>query len=446
MSPMNRRRFLKTTALGAAAAPSRLPSLMSQSPDERVRIGILGSGARAQGLMKELVELPGVAITSVCDAYEGRQLRAKSIAGGECRIDKDYRAILDRPDIDAVVIGSPDHWHLRMSLDAIDAGKDVYIEKPMTYQIDEGLQILDALRAQRSSSRPNIYQVGSQGISSKTQQKARELIQSGELGQVTLIRASYNRNTASGAWIYPIPPDASAETVNWKQFLGPAPGHTFDLDRFFRWRCYWDYSGGIATDLFVHLVTTINYVMDANMPQTVMAAGELYRWTKSRDVPDTINGIMSYPEGFTVNLSSTFNNQASSESGFEILGTKASIAFRGGRLTFTPENVYEDNRWVVESWERQLEKAYYDDPNIQAEETPQTWSPQMRAHSEVFEEWGHNATRTHLAQFVDSVRTRRPPVEDASMGHRAAACAHLINESVKRKAIVHWDFDKQRMA
>jgi predicted dehydrogenase len=185
--------------------------------------------------------------------------------------------------------------------------------------------------------------------------------------------------------------------------------------------------------------------MDAKMPESVNASGQLYRWKDSREVEDTVNGIMVYPEGFTVNLSSTFNNQSSSESGFEILGTEGSIAFRGGTLTYTPENVYEDNRWVVTSWTEELANQYYDDPKVQALETPATWEPQMKAHSETYEEWGKNATLIHLARFFESVRTRKPPVEDALMGHRAAACAHLVNESIKRGKTVHWDFAKEKM-
>ena len=148
--------------------------------------------------------------------------------------------------------------------------------------------------------------MGSQGISSRIQQKAKELIQSGRVGQVTLLRASYNRNTAGGAWIYPIPPDASPQTVNWEMFLGMAPSRPYDPARFFRWRCYWDYSGGIATDLFVHLATTIHFLMNAKAPQSTVALGTLYRWKDSREVPDTLNAVLEYPEGFTVNLSSTF--------------------------------------------------------------------------------------------------------------------------------------------
>ena len=438
---MNRREFIKTGTLAAAAAAMVPEAFGSQAAGHTVRVGVLGSGARAQGLMKTALELPGVDFVAVSDAYQGRAEHARALTGDKARIVSDYREILDASDVDAVLIGSPDHWHRQMSLDALAAGKDVYIEKPMTYAVDEGLEILDAV-----GKSDRIYQVGSQGMSSATQKKAKDLVSSGALGQVTMIRASYNRNTASGAWLYPIPKDASPETVDWQKFLGPAPKHPFSLERFFRWRCYWDYSGGIATDLFVHLVTTIHYIMDAKMPETVMASGQLYRWKDSRDVPDTVNAIMVYPEGFTVNLSSTFNNQSSSESGFEILGTKGAIAFRGGSLVFTPENVYEDNRWVVESWKEDLARAYYDDPEVQAKETPDTWDPQMRAMSERYQEWGRNATYVHLAHFFDSVRSRKPPVEDALMGHRAASCAHLINESLKREEPVKWDFDKETMS
>ncbi|HXV61865.1 MAG TPA: Gfo/Idh/MocA family oxidoreductase [Vicinamibacteria bacterium] len=437
---MRRREFLKTSAL-AAAATSLVPSAFArQAAPDRIRVGVLGSGARAQELMRSALEIPGVELAAVCDAYQGRAERAKEIAGSASRIHADYREILDRSDIQAVFIGSPDHWHRQMSLDALAAGKDVYIEKPMTYDVDEGLEVIAAAKMS-----DRIFQVGSQGMSSATQIKAKELIQSGALGQVTLIRASYNRNTAGGAWIYPIPPDASERTVDWERFLGPAPKHPFSLERFFRWRCYWDYSGGIATDLFVHLVTTIHFVMSAKMPETIMASGQLYRWKESRDVPDTVNAILVYPEGFTVNLSSTFNNQSSRESGFEILGTEGAIAFRGGSLVYTPENLYEDNRWVVESWKQELAEAFYEDPDVQARETPETWTPEMKSSQQTWDEWGRNATVVHLAHFIDSVRSRKPSVQDALTGHRAASVAHLINASLKREEPVSWDFAAEKM-
>ena len=224
---MNRREFMKTGTLAAAVA-TMVPEAFAQSAaSDRVRVGVLGSGARAQGLMKTSLDFPGVDYVAVCDAYKGRAERAKALTEGKATIYSDYRQVLDADDVDAVLIGSPDHWHRQMSLDALAAGKDVYIEKPMTYRVDEGLEIIEAV-----GKSDRIYQVGSQGISSATQQKARALVASGALGQVTMIRASYNRNTAGGAWIYPIPPDASADTVNWEKFLGPAPKKPFSLERF----------------------------------------------------------------------------------------------------------------------------------------------------------------------------------------------------------------------
>ena len=354
-----RRTFLAGARLTAAARPAA---------NDRITVGMIGCGARAHELMQSIMQHPQVEIVGVVDAYKGRVERALERTGGKAKVYKTHQDLLANSAIDAVVIATPDHWHKQIIIDAIRAGKDVYSEKPLTYRSSEGLEIIAAAR-----SKERIVQVGSQGVSSETQRKAKQLIRSGKLGKVTMIRAAYNRNTASGAWIYPIPPDASPKTVNWEMFLGPAPKRPFSLERFFRWRCYEDYSGGIATDLFVHLCTTIHFLMDAKMPARVMAMGELYRWTESRDVPDTINAILEYPEGLVVNLSSSFNNE--SDGGFQVLGTQGSITIGGSGMTFYPENPIEDNRWIVESWPRALEDAYYKDPKVIATEveprTPQ---------------------------------------------------------------------------
>jgi predicted dehydrogenase len=443
---MNRREFMtRSLMVGAGASLARRgfasqssPSASQPTSSDRIHVALIGSGARGQELLQAAMQVPGVDIVSVCDAYTGRAERARARTNGRATIVNDYRQILDSKDIDAVIIATPDHWHKSMAIDAVKGGKDVYIEKPLTYTVEDGQQIVDAVgRTKR------ILQVGSQGISSATVAKAREMIQAGRLGQITMIRATYNRNTAEGAWIYPIPPDASERTVNWEEFLGPAPKRPFSLERFFRWRCYWDYSGGIATDLFVHLVTTIHHVMDARMPRNIMASGELYRWKDTREVPDTVNAILVYPEGFTVNLSSTFNNQTTSESGFEILGTEASIAFRGDTLNFAPEHAYDNNRWVVASWPEELERSYYADPKVQARETPSTWKPQMKENREVWNEWGQEATLIHMTRFFDAVRSRTPSAEDATVGHRAAAVAHLINRSIREKKPLEWDFQRE---
>ena len=440
---MNRRDFLKHTALtGAAAAVSarRSHAQTQPPPSDRITLGLIGTGARVQQLIGAAQQIPGVEIVALCDAYTGRAERARARTGGRAEILQDFRAVLSRADVDAVLIGTPDHLHTPIALAALEAGKDAYIEKPMTYEVDEGLRIIEAV--ERTG---RIVQVGSQGMSSSLNGKARDLVQAGQLGKVTMIRASYNRNTAGGAWIYPIPPDASPQTVSWDQFIGPAPKRPFSLERFFRWRCYWDYSGGIAGDLFVHLLTTIHYVMNAKMPSTVVATGELYRWKESREVPDTVNAVLVYPEGFTVNLSSTFNNQSASESGFEILGTEGSLAFRGGRLSFTRENAHEDNGWIVDSWPEALQEAYYADPKVQAQETPRTWPQEMKSEGERWTEWGRDTDVVHMSNFIEAVRSRKQPAQSAEVGHHAASGAHMVNLALKRRAPVEWDFAQDRV-
>lgn len=381
---------------------------------------------------------PGAEIVACADAYQGRVTRTRENWGSGVKGHGDYREILARADVDAVIIASPDHWHHRMCLDAIAAGKDIYCEKPLTFRASEGKEI-----AQAAAKAGRILQVGSQGVSGALQQKAREIIQSGKIGKVTMVRAAYNRNTASGAWIYPIPPDASRQTVNWEQFLGAAPKRDFSLERFFRWRCYEDYSGGIATDLFVHLCTTIHYLMNAKAPAKGVALGQLYRWKASRDVPDTINGLLEYPEGFAVNLSSSFNNQSSAESQFQFLGTEGTLALDFTRLTVFPATGVEDNKWIVDSWPRALEDAYYRDPKVRAAEVPQSRAPRVVPDGEEYRAEGPDATVTHFANWLSGIRTRQGFWEDAWVGHRAAACAHLLNKSAKEERVVRYDLGKE---
>jgi len=426
---MTRRSFIHTGAAFTAASQSS-----KGSPNGKITVGMIGTGARSQELMQVILKLPQEAeIVGVVDAYKGREERAIERTGGRAKAYANYHDLLAQKSIDAVVIATPDHWHRRIILDALAAGKDVYSEKPMTFRSSEGIEIIQTARA---SGR--IVQVGSQGVSSDSDRKAKDLILSGKLGKVTMIRASYNRNTASGAWIYPIPPDASPKTVDWEMFLGPAPKRPFSLERFFRWRCYEDYSGGIATDLFVHLCTTIHYLMDAKMPSAVMAMGQLYRWKESRDVPDTINALLQYPEGFAVNLGSTFNNQFSSEAGFQVLGTEGALTITGAGVSFYPENVQEDNRWIVDSWAHGLEDAYYKDPKVIATEVER----RPAAPVQTFKDEGPEPTLAHFGHFFESIRTRKPYWEDAVAGHHAACCAHLINMSAKQKRLVEWDFGK----
>ena len=437
---------MQSSLVGAAAAPAIVHVLGGEAAasqavlaNDRIQVGIIGVGARVQsGVLQAAVAVPGVEVIGVCDAYKGRVTRAQERLGGQAKDYGDWRALLADKSIDAVIIATPDHWHREQTVAALAAGKDVYLEKPMTLTIDEGPEMYAA--AEKSG---RILQVGSNGMSSKLQQTARELIQSGKLGAIHLIRANYDRNSESGAWLYPIPPDADAKSVNWDMFLGPAQKRPFSLERFFRWRCYWDYSGGISTDLFVHLMTTVHYVMGAVAPESVVATGANYRHQKTHEVPDTLNASAVYgKENFMVSLGGTFNNTGGGESGFAIMGNEGSLVFRGGRMSFTPEHRREGNGWIVESWPSNLEKAYWADPAVQKLETPDTWPSQMESQGESWTEVGPDSTVLHVARFFDSVRTRKPSVQDGRAGHHAAAVAHMVNESIKRKAPVYWDFER----
>jgi predicted dehydrogenase len=446
-SKLSRREFLARSAKGGAAvaAAARAPMAFIAPPDSanaRLQLGIIGVGARVQsGLLESAMSVPGVEVVGVCDAYKGRVQRAISRTNGRAKDYGDWKALLADKSIDAVIVATPDHWHRTQVVEALRAGKHVYVEKPMTLVVEDGPPMIAAAK---ESGR--VLQVGSQGISSKTEETARDIIRSGRLGKVTMIRATYNRNTRSGAWLYPIPPDANEQTVDWAAFLGPAPKRPFSLERFFRWRCYWDYSGGIATDLFVHLLTSIHFVMDAKMPARVTAMGQNYLHKETHEVPDTINAVLEYPEGFVVNLSSTFNNEASAESGFEVLGNEASLVFRDNQMVLKPENAVEGNGWVVSSWPEELEKAYYDDPKVKAVERPDTWSPRVRKQSEAYGEIGQDSTFVHMSRFFEAVRNNKPVVEDGPTGHHAAAAAHMVNLSLRQRKPLDWNFATDLLA
>lgn len=435
---ISRRHFLEMNA--AAAAVATQAQAQRTAANDRVQFAFIGCGARAHELMAALMTHPQAEITGLVDAYKGRTERAKDRVGAQARIMRDYREAIADKSIDALVVATPDHWHKQIVVEALKAGKDVYCEKPLTYKSSEGLEIIETAR-----QTGRIVQVGSQGMSSEAQRRAHEMIKSGKLGKVTMVRAAYNRNTASGAWIYPVPPDANPQTVDWDMFLGSAPKRPLDMARFFRWRCYEDYSGGIATDLFVHLCTTIHFLMDAKMPSKVMAMGQLYRWKESRDVPDTLNAVLEYPEQFAVNLSSTFNNQSTAEGSFEFLGTEGTLAVGWNTLTFRPESANEDNRWIVESWPKRLEEAYWKDPKVIREELVGQHKQHLTEGETVYREQGRDSTVAHFGHFLESVKTRKSYWEDAVAGHHAAACAHMVNKSVKSGRAVEWDFSRGDM-
>ena len=371
-------------------------------------------------------------MVALCDAYTGRLDRARARTGGTATVFQDYRALLASPSVDAVFIATPDHWHKTMAVDALAAGKDVYLEKPMSFVIADGPAIVDAVK--RSG---RILQVGSQGVSRRRCARRASSIKAGALGQVTMVRAAYNRNGDSGAWLYPIPPDASPATVNWDQFLGPAPKRPFDLNRFFRWRCYWDYSGGIATDLFVHLVTEYHQrwtsrrrARDGGRRQLPIQ-GDARSAGHGQRAVDVPRGSHGEPD---VHVQQRRGHR---------LGT------RGPRHEGQPAPARRRTDLHAGVWPRRQplgggvvggsrRAGVLRQSEGAGRRVPVAEARPPQARTETWRAEGRDDDHTHIANFVSSVKTRTQPVEDAVFGHRAAACAHMVNQSIREKRIVEW--------
>ena len=404
--------------------------LKAAGPNDQIGLAYIGSGIRGAQLIDEFQKVQGLRHVAVCDLYDGCLARAKEQIGEGLVTTKDYRAVLDRKDIDAVVIATPDHWHKRMVLDALAAGKHVYIEKPMTWGLEEGEEIIAA-----EKKTGLVLQVGSQGKTSALTAKAKELIGSGALGKVHMVRMANHRNNAEGAWVYPVPPDASTRTIDWERFLGPRPKRDFDAKVFFRWRCWWEFSGGVATDLFVHLLTWLHEVMNVQAPVSVVSQGGLYRWKDGRDVPDVMNSIFEYPEGFIADLYVNLANSAPS-AGYMILGTQGTLLDQRGKLTLIPEPVdHGVQAYGTYSWPKATRTAYFESHGWTPEGRPKMPLPPAKPAEEIKVERGPS----HAEHFILSIRNRQPSRENAVEGHHAAAAAHLANLAYRQGRRMSWE-------
>ena len=294
---MKRRHFLKNVG-GTAAALSFSQKIFSQetrllqptatvSSNDKIRLGLIGAGIIGHYDTDTALRVPGTELVAVCDLYDGRLEFAREKWGASLMITRDYREILARPDIDAVLVCTPDHWHARIGIDAMLAGKHVYCEKPMVQRIKDGYKIIET---QQKTGK--VFQVGSQRASSVAMQEVKKQWASGVIGQLVTVEATYDRTDTRGAWNYSIPLDASPETVDWDRFLGYAPKRPFDKTRFFRWRNYQDYGTGVAGDLFVHLISAVHHALDSNGPERIFSSGSLSYCEDGRDVPDVLTGIM----------------------------------------------------------------------------------------------------------------------------------------------------------
>jgi predicted dehydrogenase len=442
MHTLTRRDFMRIGAasLGSRAAikVTRLEPLALWSasreiaPSDRVRFASIGTGTRGCELLTASLEVPGVECVAACDLYDSRHEAAREAVKKQVPASRYYREILDRKDVDAVIVAVPDHQHKRIVVDACAAGKDVYCEKPMSHNVEDGFAIVEAVqRANR------ILQVGSQRVSSIVYEKARQLYISGALGDVFFVEGASDRNSPSGAWVYPIPTDASEQTIDWNEFLVGAPKRPFDAVRFFRWRCYSDYGEGLAGDLFVHLLSGIHFILGIDeAPQRAQSSGGLFRWKDGRDCPDLIETLYDYPN-LRVALRCNLNNAGGEPIKFH--GTKGTMEINGQTLVYTPQDTTpKPEGYSIKGWPEKLRKEYL---AKWMEENPQPAPLEYNAvEAETFTAPdGYSDVSAHQANFFNAVRTRKKTVENEEFGNHAAIGCHLANYAYFKNTIATWD-------
>jgi predicted dehydrogenase len=430
----SRRHFLQTTATALVAA-QRI------SANDRIRIALIGAGGMGSGDTRYQLSFPGVELAAVCDIYDGRLARAKEVWGDHVFTTRDYREILARKDVDSVIIATPDHWHSRITIEALDAGKDVYCEKPMVHLVDEGKGVIAA--HERSG---RILQIGSQYVSSLVYQKARELLQAGAIGQLNMVEAWLDRNTAIGAWEYSIPPDASPANIDWDRFLGNAPKVPFEPVRLFRWRNYKDYGTAVAGDLFVHLLSGLHYATRSTGPTRVMATGGLRYWKDGRDAPDVMLALLDYPKtdthpDFTLALRVNFKSGVAKERfGFRFVGSEGVMNTSPAGVTISTTPTESEPGYTIDTFPKAVQERFlaaYHKKYPHTNPTADAMRPEKEDKYVPGED--HDAHREHHGAFLQSVRTRKPSIEDGVFGFRAAGPALLSNVSYYEKRICGWD-------
>jgi predicted dehydrogenase len=395
-----RRRFLGTTIAGGAglALAPRLSSAVGAN--DRIRIGVLGTGGRARSLMRRLKELPGCELVAVSDVYQPRMLEAAEIAGSAAAKHADYRRLLDDKDVHAVVIGSPDHWHLKMISDAIAAGKDVYLEKPVARTIEEG----DALLKLAETTK-QVVQTGTQQRSWEHFVLGKQIVDSGKLGQITFVHTYWHQRMGTNPF-----PDVDQAKLDWKAWLGPAPEQPWNPERFFRWRHFRDFGGGVLTDLLTHWIDVVHWYLGVSTPESAVVTSAKYR-IKTLDWPDTVTATLQYPKDFMVTHTGTYSSSID-DGGLEFRGDRATLKIDRERLA-----VYSEG-------------SRRSQPNQPSPNTPE---PEMLVRSIA------DGTIAHLQNWLDCVRLRRTPSAPVGAGVLAARAAHIANQALLSGSRVRWN-------
>jgi predicted dehydrogenase len=452
----SRRKFLQQVgAFSVVAAAGPLNSLAAKekaeerilrytktiSSQDKIRLAVIGFGIQGHNDFATALKVPGVEAAAVCDLYSGRLENAKELYGKDIFTTKNYHEILDRKDVDAIIIATSDHWHARITKEALKKDKHVYCEKPMVHKITEGMSVV---QAQRASSK--IMQVGSQRVSSIGYAKARELYQAGEIGKLNMVNAVYDRQSAIGAWEYTMPNDASPGTVDWERYIEGMNRIPFDPKKFFWWRNYKEFGTGVAGDLFVHLLSGTHVITGSKGPVKIYSSGQLSYWKDGRNVPDVMTGILQYPEtpehpSFQLTLQVNFVSGTGGQESIKLVGEEGVIEMKGSGLSVHHSIMpkapgiggYDAVFTYPKTMQDQLTASYNQKWTDEDKKKPTKADIDFKVPA------GYSDHLDHFTNFFDSIRTGKPVVEDATFGFRAAAPCLACNDSYFQKKIINWD-------
>jgi len=404
MDSLSRRQFLGTAA-AAAVVTARSYSQVSGA-GERLRVGVIGCGGMANGHMRSLLKMrdsDNVEITAVCDVFDKRAEQAAKLTGG--RIHKDYRRLLEDKNVDYVLIATPEHWHYQMIVDAAEAGKHIYCEKPMTHTVEQAKKVVDKVRQTGLK-----LQVGVQGMSDDSYETAYRYVSESALGKVVLAQIDYSRNHKDDFWMYPIDADARpGVNLDWKAWLGPAKKRPWDPERCFRWRRYWDYSGGIASDLFVHRVTRLIKALGLTFPERGVATGGKFCFRDSiAEIPDTFNILLDYPEGLTVQLISSMASDTPVQ--HMIRGHKATLTFTRTGFEITPQGLFKNE-----------------------------------VRPAVHQKTGAEAVDLHHRNLMNAIRRNEALKCDSLLGYYGVVACEMGVQSFRKRQYLAWDRSRQRI-
>ena len=436
-SLLTRRDFVRLGAGAAVAGAAVNATLLEpaalaaqrEASGRKIRFASIGTGIRGCDLLRSARNVPTGECVGTADLYDMHQRAGIEAWGADVPTSRDYRALLDRKDVDAVIVAVADFQHRRVVLDAVAAGKDVYCEKPMSHNVADGLAMVEAVETNK-----RIFQAGSQRVSNIVYKKAAEIYASGRLGEVHLIEGHSDRNSPSGAWVYPIPPDASPQTIDWETYLRDAPARPFDAARFFRWRCFKEYGEGVAGDLYVHLLSGMQCISGINaIPSRAYSTGSLTHFNDGRDFPDLLATLYDYPS-VTVSLHCNQNNEAGEPIIFH--GKEATMVISGGTLTVTPQDTSpRPEGYALNGWTAEAKRQYLNEWH-EAHPAP---PPRLGEVESYAAPQGYDDTADHLASFFHAVETREHVVEDEVFGNNAAVACHMANHSYFHRTVAAWD-------